>query len=247
MKKSTRALALIMALIVFSSSAMLFASASANGTGNYIVTATAGVNVRSGPGTQYAKITAIPYNTQISVSQVSGSWGLTVYCGRQGWACLDYASKIQTPTPPANQPSNFTPRTTAPSTGSFYYYSQNIFYNCGHPMPNCTTYAWGRAWEMTGSKLPSGYFQGNAYSWWQSNINCGKFKYGSVAKPGSIAVWRSNLPGSGNCGHVAIVESVSNGQVYVSQSFYGGSYFKYSTIANTGYLYGYIYLFDRNW
>ncbi len=72
-------------------------SAAANGTGNYRITTSAGLNMRSGPGTGYKKVTAIPYNTTVNVTKISGNWGQTSYNGRSGWICLDYAAKISTP------------------------------------------------------------------------------------------------------------------------------------------------------
>lgn len=138
-------------------------------------------------------------------------------------------------------------RTTAPATNNSYYYSNgNIYYACNYaPKPgnnikgNCTWYAWGRAWEITGKKLPTG-FNSNAYTWWNGSI--GKFSRGSEPRVGAIAVWKSSLPGSGGCGHVAIVEKIENGKVYISESGYPNTLFKYRQIYSTSYLYGYIYI-----
>jgi|GEM_PF-6274364 len=139
----------------------------------------------------------------------------------------------------------FTIRTTVPDKDNAYYYANNIFAQSGYGMPNCTAYAWGRAWELSGTKLPSGYFTGNAHKWWADNQNSGAFAYGSEPKPGAIAVWRSTLPGSGNCGHVAIVENIVGGTVYVSESHYTGDrWFDYRPIYATQYLAGYIYLLE---
>ncbi|SHO52085.1 Ig-like domain-containing protein [Anaerocolumna xylanovorans] len=143
---------------------------------------------------------------------------------------------------------SFTIRTTAPASSDYHYYSnQNIYYASGWGMPNCTAYAWGRIWEIYGKQLPGGYFTHNACTWWSDNISSGKYKYGSEARVGAIAVWNTNLPYSDGAGHVAVVEKIENGTVYVSQSVYGGYTFKYSAIANTGYLLGYIYIDQPNY
>ncbi len=140
-------------------------------------------------------------------------------------------------------------RTLAPTSTNFYYYSnKNIYYASENDLApkltnnikgNCTWYAWGRAWELTGKKLPSG-FNGNAYTWWNGSV--GKFSRGSTPKVGAIAVWKSAMPGSGGCGHVAVVEKIENGKVYISESGYPNTLFKYRQIYSTQYLYGYIYI-----
>ncbi len=49
----------------------------------------------------------------------------------------------------ANASSSFTPRLDAPSYSNDYYYSnKNIYYQYGYGMPNCTAYAYGRAYEI---------------------------------------------------------------------------------------------------
>ena len=150
-------------------------------------------------------------------------------------------------------------RTTAPDLNDFHYYSDsNIFYkvrlsppffnSSGNPIKgNCTWYAWGRAWELTGKQPIQANFIGNAYEWWNANIVTGKYKYGSEPRVGAIAVWNSNLPGSGGCGHVAVVEKIDNGKIYISESMWHGDCFKYQEIYSTQYLYGYIYLDEPNY
>lgn len=61
----------------------------------YKITASSGVNLRTGAGTSYAKLTAIPKNTIVVVTNFkvySGSyWGKVNYNGKTGWICLNYA------------------------------------------------------------------------------------------------------------------------------------------------------------
>lgn len=53
-----------------------------------------GVNVRSGAGTKYGILTAIPNGTTVTISKTSGDWGYTSYGGKKGWICLDYTKKV---------------------------------------------------------------------------------------------------------------------------------------------------------
>lgn len=63
-------------------------------TGTYRITAKSGLNVRAGAGTGYSIVTAVPYNSTVTVTQVSGSWGKITYNGRTGWISLAYAQKV---------------------------------------------------------------------------------------------------------------------------------------------------------
>lgn len=149
-------------------------------------------------------------------------------------------------------------RNTAPSLDNKYYYSDENFYykyklappflSGGKPIKgNCTWYAWGRTWEMTGKKPDDAGFVGNGYEWWEANKKSGKYQYGSEPRLGAIGVWKSSLPGSDGSGHVAIVEKIDNGKVYISESTWHGGPFNYKEIYNTNYMYGYIYIDKPNY
>ena len=147
--------------------------------------------------------------------------------------------------------ATFTPRLTAPSYDNKYYYNgnYNIFYSVGYGMPNCTAYAYGRAYEILGHEPDLSW--GSAYMWYDYNRNNGSYDYGMTPRVGAICCWSY---GSG--GHVAVVEKIdSNGLMTISNSAYGGSNF-YLTYAYTwdsnagGNSYwnfqGYIYLLDED-
>ena len=101
-------------------------------------------------------------------------------------------------------------RTQPPETGKagsqFYYDSRiNPFFpdfapyaECegGYVTGNCTWYAWGRACEMAGRKLPHP-LSGNASSWWEQNQQEGWYSYGTKPRRGAIVCWKT---------HVAVVE-----------------------------------------
>lgn len=64
----------------------------------YIIITASGVNMRSGASTSNSRITVIPYNSYIRVTQVKQNegytWGHTTYDNKNGWCVLDYAEKI---------------------------------------------------------------------------------------------------------------------------------------------------------
>jgi len=138
--------------------------------------------------------------------------------------------------------SSFTPRLTAPTRDNAYYYENNIYYLNGYGMPNCTAYAWGRAYELLGSEPNLSHY--NANQWWGYNLDNGIYAYGSTPKLGAIACW-----GGSECGHVAVVESISGDQVTISESSWSGSLFENNTYTigsenatSVGGFQGYIYI-----
>ncbi len=147
--------------------------------------------------------------------------------------------------------ATFTPRLTAPSYDNKYYYNgnYNIFYSAGYGMPNCTCYAYGRAYEILGYEPDLSW--GSAYMWYDYNRTYGYYDYGQTPRVGAICCWSY---GSG--GHVAVVEKIdSDGLMTISNSAYGSTNF-YLTYAYTwdsnpgGNSYwnfqGYIYLLDED-
>lgn len=51
-----------------------------------------GVNVRSGAGENFDKITAIPNGTEVTITQESNGWGYAAEKG--GWICLKYTQRV---------------------------------------------------------------------------------------------------------------------------------------------------------
>jgi len=146
--------------------------------------------------------------------------------------------------------TSFTPRLSAPDYSNKYYYNgdYNVFYKYGYGMPNCTAYAYGRAYEILG-KEPKLSWNG-ASQWYGYNQANNFYKYGKTPKLGAIACWTY---GSG--GHVAVVEKIdSNGNVTLSNSAWNSTNF-YLTYAKTTdsnpggnswwTFQGYIYILDN--
>lgn len=66
----------------------------------------------------------------------------------------------------------------------------------GYVTGNCTWYAWGRACEIAGRKLPHA-FSGDAGAWWEQNQRERWYSCGKKPKRGAIACYST---------HVAVVE-----------------------------------------
>lgn len=114
----------------------------------------------------------------------------------------------------------FVPRLSAPTyDNSYYFSSKNIFYAGGYGMPNCTAYAYGRAYEILGSQpsLPN-Y---DARRWYELTT---AYEKGQEPRVGAIAVWWSS-----SSGHVAVVEKIEDGIVTFSNSSWSGTMFYLTT------------------
>ena len=132
----------------------------------------------------------------------------------------------------------FEPRLTSDGMdGAIYWYSGNPFHQAGYGMPNCTTYAWGRFWEISdasgdGSNKPT--LPTSDAGKWFSQVS--GYETGTSPKLGAVICWSDN---TGGAGHVAIVEQImDNGDIVVSQSAWEGTYFWTNTkYATDGYSY----------
>lgn len=74
-------------------------SSGSSGSGNTAsykvkINTKSGVNVRSGAGTKYGILKAIPNGKTVTISKTSGDWGYTSYDGKKGWICLSYTKKV---------------------------------------------------------------------------------------------------------------------------------------------------------
>lgn len=134
--------------------------------------------------------------------------------------------------------ATFTPRlTSAGMLNNPYWYANNPFYQSGYGLPNCTCYAWGRWYEITGSAPTLSL--GNGEDWY--NYNDGHAR-GQTPRLGAIICFQ-NGPYSG-LGHVAVVEEINGDEITFSNSAYNGQYFylvKGTAANNYGYASGYDY------
>lgn len=122
--------------------------------------------------------------------------------------------------------AGYTPRVSAPDKENpCYYSSENIFYASDYGMPNCTCYAWGRAYELNGEKPELSPY--DACTWYPYNAENGIYDYGDEPKQGAIACWAY---ADGGSGHVAVVEDVDDDSVLLSNSAYSGDEFYMDTV-----------------
>ncbi len=88
---------LVASLLIVSSTAMVAAAPGiAKGT----------VNLRSGPGTAYARIATIPHGARVDVLSCA-RWCEVVYRGYRGWASAAYIAQQTAPPPRARQRGYF--------------------------------------------------------------------------------------------------------------------------------------------
>lgn len=131
----------------------------------------------------------------------------------------------------------YSPRLSAPSQSNRYYGSDNVFYQSGYGMPNCTAYAWGRFYEISGSRPK--LCTGNAGTWYSYTSD--GYSRGRSPKLGAVIVWTR----LGQAGHVAIVEQInSDGSIVTSNSAWGGTYFYTQTLYPPSYTWSSYYQFQ---
>lgn len=133
---------------------------------------------------------------------------------------------VTEPTAPAiEEKEEYKPRLSAPDYDNACYYSdENVFYASDYGMPNCTCYAWGRAYELLGQKPELCLW--DARYWYDYNRDTGAFDYGDTPEQGAVACWAY---ADGGSGHVAVVESVDGDTITFSNSAYSGDEFYVST------------------
>ena len=128
--------------------------------------------------------------------------------------------------------ATFTQRTEAPSTSNAYYYADNPFYQSGYGLPNCTCYAWGRFYEISGQRPKLSL--GNAEDWWGYPDG---YERGQTPKLGAVICWRKGNVGydADGAGHVEVVEAINDdGTIVTTGSAYNSWMFRRKTRSNNG-------------
>ena len=135
---SKKIISIALVIITLFSTLAISANAASYSSGTYVVIATNGVNVRTGPSSSYSRVGAASKNVKFYVSKVSGSWGYTdsIQCTngtRSGWVSLDYCSKQ--------------------SSVHTHNYNGGRYYQTAHPHEisvRCTEYSSCGGWKWTG-------------------------------------------------------------------------------------------------
>ncbi len=187
------------------------------------------LNFRSGPSTSHDILKSLPTNTRVKVYKNSLENGFykATYKEQKGYLHKDYLVLE------SDELINGV-RKTAPTKNNQYYYSNaNIFcasgygpnkygWNSEYRAGNCTWYAFGRFYEITGRNIYTDLkISGHAGTWAaqaQKSLayKQGLYTIGSTPKVGAIGVLQL-----GRFGHVFIVEKIVNGKVYISESAWG--------------------------
>lgn len=129
--------------------------------------------------------------------------------------------------------ADFIPRLTEPNKGTdgeaYWVQESKGGYNPfgarnadGDVLPNCTSYAWGRFYELIGErpKLSTS----DAENWWGHTQD--GYKRGQDPSLGAIICWRKGKVGddSDGAGHVAVVEQINDdGSIVTSESGYNST------------------------
>lgn len=131
----------------------------------------------------------------------------------------------------------YKPRLTPPDVSNKYYkhtsaggVNECILIKSGSCLPNCVGYAWGRFYEISGTRPKLS--RRNAEEWYLYKED--GYKRGFMPKLGSVICWCKGIAGNSKdgAGHCAIVEKISsNGTITISQSDYYGSQFQVKTLS----------------
>ena len=139
--------------------------------------------------------------------------------------------------------AEFIQRTEAPASSNAYYYNSNPFYQAGYGLPNCTCYAWGRFYELSGTR--PALSTGDAEKWWSHSDG---YSRGQTPKLGAVICWRKGdaSTDSDGAGHVAIVEQVNaDGSIVTSNSAWNSTLFYRQTLTKeSGYTWNESYVFQ---
>ncbi|MCM1220534.1 MAG: CHAP domain-containing protein [Lachnospiraceae bacterium] len=121
---------------------------------------------------------------------------------------------------------SFTPRKSAPSTTDKNWIhtskggrNECILITGNSCIPNCVGYAWGRWYEILGSRPKLS--RANAENWY--GYTADGYKRSKEPSLGAVVCWAKGKVGDGSdgAGHVAIVEEIkSNGDIVTSNSGY---------------------------
>ena len=104
-------------------------SASNSSAGSpYKVNAKSGLNIRSGPGTNYSRYGALSYGTVVSITGSTGNWSIFTYNGKTAYLYSDYLTAVATN-------SNSMPTVRFGSSGTNVKTMQQYLVDLGYSLP----------------------------------------------------------------------------------------------------------------
>lgn len=189
---------------------------------------------------------SVPSDSARKICQIHDN-GITYWVSPNevGNYSIDNSPEGEPPTPvdpvEPSTPENFIPRLSEDGIlNNPYWYKDNIYYQSGYGMPNCTCYALGRWYEIQGSAKAfnfPGYWDG--MEWYQMCADAGYQTSKTVPMVGACMSWTH-----GTAGHVAIVERINyneDGSIYsvtTSNSAWGGTFwYEQEILASSGWKY----------
>lgn len=214
--------ALVLAFVLFFSvMPSLNALAADEGPGQYRVSVSSTLRLRSGPGTNYSSLALIPNGTVLKVTETSKGWGKTVYQTKAGWISLDYAHRF------ADNDGNTASKDqindiikTAKGElgykeGRNNYTKYGVWYSSATKnAPWCAIFVCWCAYQVgiSESIIPRFSFCYNGITLFK-NLNVWHDREGYTPKTGDIIFFRSDEAKSAS-DHVGIVVSVDSEKVY---------------------------------
>ena len=174
------------------------------------VNTTAGLNVRTGPSTSYAKIVTLSYGQSVNVLSTSNGWSKINYSGSTGYVSSQY---LQSTKPSSSSSSNSGSTSVSSSASSVIAYAKTLLgkpYVWGAQGPNsfdCSGFTYYVFKNKAGIVLPrtssaqSKY--GTSVSW--SNL-----------KAGDLMFFDTNGANNGQVSHVGLY--IGNGQMIHASS-----------------------------
>lgn len=174
------------------------------------VNTTAGLNVRTGPSTSYAKIATLSYGQSVNVLSTSNGWSKINYSGSTGYVSSQY---LQSKKPSSSSSSNSGSTSVSSSASSVIAYAKTLLgkpYVWGAQGPNsfdCSGFTYYVFKNKAGIVLPrtssaqSKY--GTSVSW--SNL-----------KAGDLMFFDTNGANNGQVSHVGLY--IGNGQMIHASS-----------------------------
>lgn len=97
-------------------------------TATYKVNAQSGLNIRSGPGTNYSRYGTLPYGTVVSITGSTGEWSSFTYNGKTAYLYTQYLT-------PTNTNANSMPTVQFGSSGTAVKTLQQHLLSLGYELP----------------------------------------------------------------------------------------------------------------
>lgn len=214
--------ALLLAFVLFFSAIpSMNVLAADEGPGQYRVSVSSTLRLRSGPGQNYTTLALIPNGTVLNVTETSKGWGKVVYQNNNGWISLDYAHHFADGegTAISKDQINDLIKTAKGELGykegRNNYTKYGVWYSSATKnAPWCAIFICWCAYQVgiSESIIPRFSFCYNGITLFH-NLGVWKDRDSYTPKPGDIIFFRSEEAKSAS-DHVGIVISVDSQKVY---------------------------------